>query len=297
MAHKKGQGSTSNGRDSIGKRLGVKRYGGQTVKAGEILIRQRGTSIHPGTNVGLGNDYTLTVGAGALDGTLTSSGPDGLPATADDITLTILSVETTATMRGLVQDGQGNSVRIAPVDLNFAFNGSVTTVTATTDPSGNYSFTSVPFGPRSVHVNPSSGILVLSPGSVSNSGNGQNPEFDVFNPSGSAVTITDMRADYSGGANYDRIRINGTTVDNGNNFVSGQLVDIDDTVIAANPAPKGPLRVFVGSPDVQLPDIVLTPGTVATIEVERFNRDMSGIPFTVTFLAGGTTVGVVNFTP
>ncbi len=59
MSHKKGQGSTSNGRDSIGKRLGVKRYAGQTVKAGEILVRQRGTKIHAGTNVGVGNDYTL----------------------------------------------------------------------------------------------------------------------------------------------------------------------------------------------------------------------------------------------
>jgi len=59
MAHKKGQGSTTNGRDSIGKRLGVKRYGGQTVKAGEILARQRGTTYHAGENVGLGSDYTL----------------------------------------------------------------------------------------------------------------------------------------------------------------------------------------------------------------------------------------------
>lgn len=59
MAHKKGQGSTSNGRDSIGKRLGVKRYGGQMVKAGEIIVRQRGTSFHPGRNVGVGTDYTL----------------------------------------------------------------------------------------------------------------------------------------------------------------------------------------------------------------------------------------------
>ena len=59
MAHKKGQGSTSNGRDSIGKRLGVKRYGGQAVKAGEILVRQRGTTFHPGKNVGLGSDYTI----------------------------------------------------------------------------------------------------------------------------------------------------------------------------------------------------------------------------------------------
>ena len=59
MAHKKGQGSTTNGRDSIGKRLGVKRYGGQVVKAGVILVRQRGTTFHPGENVGLGSDYTI----------------------------------------------------------------------------------------------------------------------------------------------------------------------------------------------------------------------------------------------
>ena len=59
MAHKKGQGSTTNGRDSIGKRLGVKRYGGEAVKAGEILVRQRGTTFHPGENVGIGSDYTI----------------------------------------------------------------------------------------------------------------------------------------------------------------------------------------------------------------------------------------------
>ena len=59
MAHKKGQGSTSNGRDSRGQRLGVKRYGGQAVKAGEILVRQRGTHFHPGDYVGLGSDYTI----------------------------------------------------------------------------------------------------------------------------------------------------------------------------------------------------------------------------------------------
>lgn len=59
MAHKKGQGSTTNGRDSIGKRLGVKAGCGQRVSAGSILVRQRGTHFHPGINVGLGNDYTL----------------------------------------------------------------------------------------------------------------------------------------------------------------------------------------------------------------------------------------------
>jgi large subunit ribosomal protein L27 len=59
MAHKKGGGSSKNGRDSNSKRLGVKRFGGQNVKAGEILVRQKGTKIHPGDNVGLGRDNTL----------------------------------------------------------------------------------------------------------------------------------------------------------------------------------------------------------------------------------------------
>ena len=59
MAHKKGQGSSRNGRDSAAQRLGVKRYGGQQVRAGEILIRQRGTKFHPGINVGRGKDDTL----------------------------------------------------------------------------------------------------------------------------------------------------------------------------------------------------------------------------------------------
>jgi large subunit ribosomal protein L27 len=59
MAHKKGVGSSKNGRDSQSHRLGVKRYSGQSVHAGTIIIRQRGTRIHPGTNVGRGNDDTL----------------------------------------------------------------------------------------------------------------------------------------------------------------------------------------------------------------------------------------------
>lgn len=59
MAHKKAGGSSRNGRDSESKRLGVKRYGGQHVLAGNILVRQRGTQVHPGVNVGVGKDHTL----------------------------------------------------------------------------------------------------------------------------------------------------------------------------------------------------------------------------------------------
>lgn len=67
MAHKKGQGSVKNGRDSVSKRLGVKRYGGEVVKAGNILIRQRGTRVLAGKNVGVGRDFTLFA---LVDGTV-----------------------------------------------------------------------------------------------------------------------------------------------------------------------------------------------------------------------------------
>ena len=59
MAHKKGQGSVKNGRDSVSKRLGVKKFGSQAVVAGNIIIRQRGTKYHPGRNVGMGKDHTI----------------------------------------------------------------------------------------------------------------------------------------------------------------------------------------------------------------------------------------------
>lgn len=72
MAHKKGQGSSRNGRDSSAQRLGVKRYGGQVVRAGSILVRQRGTQFHKGENVGIGNDHTLFA---LIDGQVKFEGP------------------------------------------------------------------------------------------------------------------------------------------------------------------------------------------------------------------------------
>ncbi len=68
MAHKKGVGSSKNGRESESKRLGVKHFGGEVVKAGNIIVRQRGTVHHPGTNVGIGKDHTLYA---LVDGTVT----------------------------------------------------------------------------------------------------------------------------------------------------------------------------------------------------------------------------------
>ncbi len=75
MAHKKAGGSSRNGRDSNAKRLGVKRFGGQLISAGSIIVRQRGTQVHPGTNVGIGKDHTLFA---KVDGTVNFSvkGPE-----------------------------------------------------------------------------------------------------------------------------------------------------------------------------------------------------------------------------
>lgn len=72
MAHKKGQGSSRNGRDSNAKRLGVKKYGGEIVKPGSIIVRQRGTQFHPGVGVGIGNDHTIFA---LIDGVVKFEGP------------------------------------------------------------------------------------------------------------------------------------------------------------------------------------------------------------------------------
>lgn len=73
MAHKKGQGSSRNGRDSQSKRLGVKKYGSEVVKPGNILVRQRGTQFHPGVNVGMGNDHTIY---SLIEGQVKFEGPE-----------------------------------------------------------------------------------------------------------------------------------------------------------------------------------------------------------------------------
>lgn len=72
MAHKKGQGSSRNGRDSNSQRLGVKRFGGEVVRAGTIIVRQRGTQFHPGPNVGIGKDHTIY---SLIDGQVKFEGP------------------------------------------------------------------------------------------------------------------------------------------------------------------------------------------------------------------------------
>lgn len=241
------------------------------------------------------------MGSSRLEGVLISSGPDGLPGTADDIALEILPVETTATLRGAVKDALGNGISNVSVNLNFASNGILTLVTAITDANGNYSFSSVPFGARSVQVDPPAGLLVLSTGSVTTSDNGRNITFVVSNISSNPAVIDSMIVDFGsrGGTNYDQIRINGRTVDRGNNFRSRRVVNIVPTSVGGSPVSMGPQRVMLDSSESQLSDFILNQGAPATIELRRFNRRMNGTSFAVTLLSGGGTqvVGVFNFVP
>lgn len=247
-----------------------------------------------------GNDYTYSdadftnADGQAADGKITSNGPDGVFGNSDDIVLEILKNETSATVRGKVKDTAGVGLEAVPVEFYSPVNGTLTTTTATTDANGEYALTLAPFGPRGVRALPR---LVYSPGSVTTSGGGQNIEFKVVNYSTSSYTITQIRADFSGGANYDQIQINNVTVDSSSNFVNGQVVTVTSTTIAASPATRPSMRVYVDSSDTQLPDITITgQGTMATIELNSFNQDMRGIPFTVTFNPSGV-VSVVKFTP
>lgn len=91
MAHKKGQGSTQNNRDSAGRRLGVKRYGGETVRAGNIIVRQRGTKVHPGTNIGMGKDHTLYA---LIDGTVVFERKDKTRKQVSIVPLPVEAAET-----------------------------------------------------------------------------------------------------------------------------------------------------------------------------------------------------------
>ena len=248
---------------------------------------------------GLGNDYSLIVGAGGLEGRLVSNGPDGLPGTADDIALEMLPVETNGIIRGTVRDITGNGLPNVSVTLNFSSVGVLGAVSATTDTNGNFSFNSVPFGSHSIEVNPSSGLLALSSGSVTISSNGQNITFDVLNPSSNPAVIDSMVADFGlrSSTNYDQIRINGSNVDFGSNFRSRVRVSITPTTLAGSGVVRGPQRVSLDSPEVQFPDIQMTQGAPSTIELRRFNRRMNGIPFVVSFLSGGSVVGVASFVP
>ncbi|HBA38539.1 MAG TPA: hypothetical protein DCZ05_01990 [Deltaproteobacteria bacterium] len=258
----------------------------------------------------LGNDYTYTPVAGTcpLTATLTSNGPDGQPATADDITVTIVANETTATVRGSVKNASGVGLRDVPVEIYYPENGApkAPTPTATTDANGNYSFPSVPFGARSVKPNVT---LVLVPGSITvTGGNFNNVNFQVTNYSGSAFNVTGLTVTCpSGVGQVDDVEFDGSNVENpdNSNRPCGTLMSLSGgaTSFSGNSSPPAALRVFVDSADTQLPDLILRGGgTTRTITLQDFetsggsNIDMRNRTLTVTFTLSVGGPAVITFT-
>ena len=144
MAHKKGVGSTDNGRDSKSKRLGVKLFGGQTAKAGNIIIRQRGTKYHPGENVYMGKDYTIhakvdgavTFKKGRLNRMFVGIDPDGAAPATSEATPTTASRDTSAQPAVSAAPSQDEVLKMAPSN-DAAADADVTATTAgVTDNSG-----------------------------------------------------------------------------------------------------------------------------------------------------------------
>jgi len=248
------------------------------------------------TNDQLGNPYTYTVPAGPcpLTATLTSDGPDGQPTSGDEITFSITANETTATtVRGTVKDTTGVGLEAVPVEFYSAVSGVLTTTLANSDANGEYVFTSVPFGPRAVSAKPR---LVLSRGTVKQAGGGKDISFTVINYSESPHTITEMRVDFDPVASdYDEIKIDVIVVDSGVDFTSGQVVAVTPTAIPASPGTRPSLRVFIDSPDTQLPDtMIFGQGTSAKIEITKFDKNVRGTTMTVTFNPNGAK-SVVTF--
>lgn len=251
-----------------------------------------------------GNNYTYTVPGGPcpLTADLTSNGPNGIPG-GDDITISIAANETTATtVRGTVKDTAGVLLEGVSVEFYSAVNGTLTTTPGTTDASGNYSFTSVPFGPRAIKVLPN---FVYTPGSVTGGG-GAIITFRILNYAEAAVVITQMRVDWTTPpARFNRIRIDlggGLNTCYNVNADPGAVVTLTcaagQRTIAASPALRPSTRVFVDTSDVNLPDTTITGGgTAATIEIRFTGNMVVGTPITVRFNPAAPPTSVVKFTP
>ena len=254
----------------------------------------------------LGNPYTYTPAAGPcpLTATLTSNGPDGAFSTSDDITIALLSVETTGTIRGTVKDTGGNGLAGASVILNFPSNGSLSTVTATADANGNYAFTSVPFGRPSVTA-VNTGLSIV-PGSITTTGVANHfVDFQLSNSSTTSVQVTGLTVTCPPTVtDWARIQFDNQNADPGGEELCGVNTPLSgsNTNFSANPTSPAPLRVVLDSPDTQVPDLTIGGGgQTRNIELDDFevgggNFDMRGQTLTLMFTLAVGGPAVFTFT-
>ncbi len=246
-----------------------------------------------------------TFGAGAK-GKLASLGPDFSLGNGDDITVNFFNSEVVSRVQGFVRDNKGNVVPGMDITLNYAQNGVLTSSTATTDSLGYYFFADIPFGNRSLTVEPR---LVLAAGTaVVKGGNNDDVEFFVKNFASEDITITSMTFDYSidPPAYFNRLRVDGSTVYNSSNprLGTGDTVNFSGKTAKGRGTVEESLPIRLQSPITDVADIQIGKigkGSSMKIQMQNFVDtqtgggtavDMSGVIFEITFSDGSMIVVV-----
>lgn len=269
---------------------------------------------------GWGNGFTYTTSA-TTDGTfgavviakLMSLGPDWTSGGGDDFTINFFKAETQSRVQGYVKDSNGDEVPGVNVSVNYPQNGVLTTKSALADGAGYYAITDIPFGNRSITIDPK---LVLAPGTTTLSGNNnQNVTFTVKNFSAADVAIASVTVVYSinPAAYFADLKLGNTTVYSSNTvrIASGDTKTVSPAIsVAGTGTVQESIPIRIQSPVTDVADLIignLGKGGSLAIQMNGFSTmqnnsgvdvDVGGVVFEVTFKdAGNNVIGVVVVTP
>ncbi len=263
-------------------------------------------------------DYTNPQGQ-AVDGKLVTLGADGVAGGTgvdEDVTLEVLKAETTATVNGYIFDAGSNPLGNAEVKIHFSSSGALTSSSTTTDSTGFYQFTDIPFGNRSLEIGSTTRLDLVAGSPVATV---ENLSFQVENNTASAITVASLQADYSVAAFYNFIKFGGVEVYKCSDVGpppsgTGDIVSFSASkTVAASPSPSPPVirGVQVASASTQAADVTLTVvggGTTALVELLKFQDDgaacengnavdVANVTFTITLRdPSNTIVGQFSFT-
>ncbi len=261
-----------------------------------------------------GNEYTYSASeftdssTGAdVSAKIVSKGTDGVTGGGDDLSTYVYKPEAFSMVVGVIADEQGKRVPAVTVKMNYPSDGTLITATATSESAGHYEFTDIPYGNRSITIEP--GLAFAADTATVSGSTDQDVAFKITNFSASDITITSFTADYTvtPTAYYETLVIGGTTVYNSTSprVASGQAVTFSGIIIpgsgAAAEGKAFPVRVQ--SPVTQVEDLniasAVSKGTTITISMETFRdlpsgggnlADMTGVTFDITFSDGSRTL-------
>ncbi|MFQ5863292.1 MAG: carboxypeptidase regulatory-like domain-containing protein [Candidatus Brocadiales bacterium] len=264
-----------------------------------------------------GNDYDYTTtpftdsttGA-TVEGRIRSKGKDGTSATSDDLSLDFFSSQVKSKVSGVIKTEEGDGVSGATVTMNYPNNGTLVSTSTTTDSAGFYTFDDIPYGNRSVTVEPR--LVIEANSALAVGTQDRDVKFTVTNCSNSDINITSYKAVYSSSpqAFYTTLIVGGTTVYNSSSprLGSGDAATFTAQTVGGGIEGPNTVPIQVQSPATEVGDITigtLGGGASILIEMNEFmdaqtgsaaNVDMTGVSFTVTFNEGLSDESVVSFT-